>query len=216
MSADTQGRCSDQCSQDNFYSCDSQGACEAIGFQWHDSPTYTITYHDPGTPAPTNTCTRSGSCTQPCSIVNPGSCDSQDECTAIGLAWIQRGSAGFPECPDCNEGGGGGYDGGGIHIGGRRSLFEGHGGGINPGMPGMAGYCTAPCTRQNPSSCKGQQTCESAGNQWIIQHVQINNGMGPYLPGGGGIETPGGQPVIVDPVRGPGLQFGTPAAVATR
>ena len=49
--------------------CSSRGSCEAIGFQWHDPP---------APPPGMDVCFEmTGSCTQPCSILNPGSCDAQ-------------------------------------------------------------------------------------------------------------------------------------------
>jgi hypothetical protein len=196
-----QGRCTDPCSRDNYYNCNSKGACEAIGFEWHPPRNLATGGLGPELPGDEAGCeyVEQGNCAQPCSIMNAGGCDEQVECEAVGLSWVVPQNTGgypgtypggmVPDCPDCNEG---------------PIVDPGFGGGP---MGRDLGYCSTPCARSNPQACKSKVACGAAGNQWVIEHIMV-------YPGESGTLYPGVGPVIVDPgppMNGRRLQ-GTPPA----
>ena len=200
------GSCSAPCTRDNSYNCHEQVQCEAVGLEWHlpvvhggagsadcpDCPTGDMGYTEPG------------HCSYPCSLMNPGECDTQAECAAIGFQWVT------PDEENCN-----GMPGCG-------------GGGTEYGPRGGQGYCEAPCSSQNPSGCQSQATCETNHNQWVVETMGMcpdcgidggfgGGGIGPIMPLTPPSPYPGGRRqlqmvdpgggIIVDPGMGDGQVY---------
>lgn len=190
---DNAGTCAAPCTRDNSYNCHSQLQCEAVGLEWHAPVTHggAGSTDCPGCPPSDMGYTEPGHCSYPCSLMNPSECDTEEECSSIGFTWTT------PESQECH--GMPGCGGGGI-------------------LYGPQGYCQAPCSRQNPGGCQSQATCETNGNQWVVE--QIRYGIDPGFDGGmidGGIIEPVGPigrrlddidpGIIIDPGPGDGQVY---------
>jgi hypothetical protein len=172
---DNAGSCSAPCTRDNSYNCHDQVQCEAVGLEWHPP----VSHGGGGTPdcpdCPPGDMgyTEPGHCSYPCSLMNPGDCDTEDECSSIGFQWVT------PEEPECH--GMPGCGGGGIEF-------------------GQQGYCESPCGRENPGGCQSQGTCETNGNQWVVETMLYPGGGGGFDGGFDGGFAGGGIGPIIEPV----------------